>query len=174
METAMSDKLLFSKLRSVKSPIRAHETDAGIDFFLPDEFTNDDIQHSFEATKTHIFIDGRGNINIPPHGAVLLPSGLKVIVPKGYALIFFNKSGVATKKHLLRGACVADCGFQGEILFNFVNTSNTNVELSPGEKIIQGVLIQVGDHQPVEVDDIMNYTNQSERGEGGFGSSGTK
>lgn len=167
--------LLFSKVRDVKSPIRAHDTDAGIDFFIPNDITAADLKKSEEATGTYLTVDlTKKTIYIPAHGSALIPSGIKVLVPKGYALIFFNKSGVATKKHLLRGACVADHGFQGEILFNMNNVSAKGVELAFGEKIIQGVLIQVGSHEPVEVDDIMNYTVQSERGEGGFGSSGTK
>ena len=40
------NKILFSKTRDVKSPIRAHETDAGIDFFLPNKFTEEDIEKS--------------------------------------------------------------------------------------------------------------------------------
>ena len=169
----MSNQLLFSKLRDVKSPTRAHDTDAGIDFFIPNDINQEDLDNSEKVTKTKLsFVSN--SIWIPPHGSALIPSGLKAIVPEGYAMIFFNKSGVATKKHLLRGACVVDRGFFGEILFNIVNTSNSIVELVPGEKLIQGVLIPVGFHKPVEVDDIMNYTNQSERGEGGFGSSGTK
>lgn len=170
----MSDKLLFSKLRNVKSPIRAHDSDAGIDFFVPEDINQDDLDKSERVTKTKLLFLRNQDIMIPPHGAALIPSGIKVIVPKGWAMIFFNKSGVATKKHLLRGACVVDDGFYGEILINIINTSHTAVELSPGEKLIQGVLIPVGHQQPVEVDNIMNYTNQSERGEGGFGSSGTK
>lgn len=170
----MDNKLLFSKIRDVKSPIRAHDTDAGIDFFIPNDINQEDLENSAKVTGTNlIFNPAEKSIYIPPHGSALIPSGIKVIVPKGYALIFFNKSGVATKKHLLRGACVADHDFQGEILFNMNNIAATGIKLMAGEKLIQGVLIQVGDHQPIEVDDIMNYTAQSERGEGGFGSSGT-
>ena len=172
--------LLFSKTRDVKSPVRAHATDAGIDFFIPNDLIDTDIYNSYKTTGTVIHVKWSEDekhiekIIVPPHGSVLIPSGIKVIVPEGFALIFFNKSGVATKKHILRGACVCDQGYFGEILFNMNNVSNEDVELSTGEKLIQGVLIPVGSHQPVEVNDIMNYTIQSERGEGGFGSSGTK
>lgn len=170
----MNNKLIFSKLRDVKSPIRAHATDAGIDFFIPNDINERDIDKSLDATGTILIFDFKTNsIMIPPHGSALIPSGLKVIVPEGYALIFFNKSGVATNKHLLRGACVVDHGFQGEVLFNMNNVSSDYVELKVGTKLIQGLLIPIGYHEPFEVDDIMNYTDQSERGEGGFGSSGT-
>lgn len=77
----------FSKVREVKSPCRAHDTDAGIDFFIPEDFV---------STKMKV------------GDSVLIPSGIKVNVPKGYMLTAFNKSGVATKKGLSVGACVVD------------------------------------------------------------------
>lgn len=168
----MTDKLLFSKTRDVKSPVRAHATDAGIDFFLPNEFIQEDIQHSFEVTGTHIFIDGYGNINIPPHGSLLISSGIKMIVPPGHALIFTNKSGVAAKKHLLVGSCVVDSGYRGETFIQLINTSAMAIRVSPGEKIVQGIIYEVCSYPPTEVDDIMNYSEPTERGEGGFGSTG--
>ena len=48
------------------------------------------------------------SIEIKPGQSVLIPSGIHVKVPDGYALIYFNKSGVASKKHLHVGACVVD------------------------------------------------------------------
>lgn len=166
--------LLFSKLRDVKSPTRAHTTDAGIDFFLPNKFTAEDLTISSTVTKTNIYINDNGDIVIPPFGSVLLPSGVKCIIPTGHAMIFFNKSGVAAKKHLVLGSCLCDEGFRGEILFNLINTSSNEVIVSPGEKITQGAMLQVGYHVPCEVDDISNYAPPTDRGEGGFGSSGVQ
>jgi hypothetical protein len=57
------DTLLYSKTRNVKSPARAHLTDAGIDFFLPDEFTEEDIKHSCDVTGTTLFFDYKDNLN---------------------------------------------------------------------------------------------------------------
>ena len=67
------------KIREVKDPVRANETDAGIDFFIPEEFDA---------------------VQLESQQSVLIPSGIKVNVPEGHALIAFNKSGIATKKHL--------------------------------------------------------------------------
>ena len=104
----------------------------------------------------------------------MIPSGIKVNVPEGYALIAFNKSGVATKKGLQVGACVVDCGYQGEIHIHLVNVGQEFAQLNPGDKVVQFVLIKLGDPviQQVSEDDL--YEKESNRGEGGFGSTGTK
>ena len=69
----------ISKIRDVKTPVRGTEKSAGIDFFVPKDFN-----------KTRLF----------PGESVFIPSGIKVNVPTGHALIAFNKSGVALKKNL--------------------------------------------------------------------------
>ena len=165
--------LLFSKTRSVKTPVRAHATDAGIDFFLPDEFTDADLEHSREVTGTYLMFDHSGkSIMIPPHGSLLISSGIRMIVPKGHALIFTNKSGVAAKKHLLVGSCCVDSDYRGETYISLINTSHREVFVSPGEKIVQGIIYEVGSHVPAEVDNIDKYSAPTERGAGGFGSTG--
>jgi|TARA_R110000796_G_scaffold143365_2_gene259846 dUTP pyrophosphatase len=143
----------FTKIKNVKAPIRANATDAGIDFFVPED---------------------QGTISLTPGDSCLIPSGIKVNVPEGYALIAFNKSGVATKKGLQVGACVVDCGYQGEIHIHLVNVGQEFAQLNPGDKVVQFVLIKLGDPviQQVSEDDL--YEKESNRGEGGFGSTGTK
>lgn len=169
--------LLFSKTRDTKSPCRAHPTDAGIDFFLPNEFTEEDIKKSNDTTGSSIeWSEGqsRKTILIPPHESFLISTGIKAIVPKGYAMIFFNKSGVAAKRHLVVGAQVVDSDYRGEIHINMINTSKANVAIEAGDKIAQAITLPIGLHVPCEVDDIMKYSEITARGEGGFGSSGVK
>ena len=147
-------QLKYVKVRDVKSPKRANSTDAGIDFFVPEDI------------QTRVIF---------PSESILIPSGIKVDVPSGWALIFKNKSGVATKKGLIVGAEVVDHGYSGEVHIHLINTGKEKVNIQPGEKIIQGVMLEVGLHEPVEVsvDEMWNDV-QSDRGEGGFGSTGTK
>ncbi len=143
--------LSFYKLRKVKSPCRAHWQDAGIDFFVPDDF------------PTHI--------TVYPQERICIPSGIRVRVPFGYALIAFNKSGVATKLGLDKLAEVVDCGYEGEIHISVVNTSKNPVHIYPGQKLIQFILVQIGTHIPCEtIEDLR--VHKSERGVGGFGSTG--
>ncbi len=145
----------ITKIRNVKTPKRGTEGSAGIDFFVPDDY------------PTNL-------CSVNPGERFFIPSGIKANVPNGYALIAMNKSGVALKKGLMVGACVVDSDYQGEIHLHLVNTSDSNVTIEPGEKLTQFLLIPVN-HCAVEVvdpDDL--FDNESERGAGGFGSTGVK
>ena len=143
----------ISKVRKVKTPIRANNTDAGIDFFVPED-------------NKPIFIE--------PGESCLIPSGVKVNVPEGYALMAFNKSGVAVKKELHVGACVVDCGYQGEVHINLTNVGKIQQYLNPGDKVVQFVLLKLGNPVIELVKENNLYESKSSRGDGGFGSSGTK
>jgi dUTP pyrophosphatase len=158
----------YTKIRKVKSPTRGTSQSAGIDFYIPDEW-NDGQPYS-----------------VSPGGRVLIPSGIKVNVPTGYALIAFNKSGVASKTGLVVGACVVDEDYQGEVHLNMINTNQltetfegtayaTNsghVTLNPGDKLTQFILVPVNYATPEEVELENLYQETTERGEGGFGSTG--
>ena len=142
----------IAKVRDVKTPTRGTKKSAGIDFFVPNDFNE---------------------VILMPNEAVLIPSGIKVSVPENYALIAFNKSGVATKKQLIRGAEVVDEDYQGEIHINVINTGTLPQIISPGEKIIQFILIPMFYDDVFEVELEHLYIEPTERGEGGFGSTGT-
>lgn len=149
------NKLLFAKIRDVKSPIRSTDTAAGIDFYIPNDWNDH---------KPHV---------IGPGEDVLIPSGLKVKMPKGHALIAFNKSGIATKQKLIIGACVIDEDYQGEIHFHLINTSKQlGTTIGPGMKIAQFILVPVNYATPEECSIDELYTENTKRGEGGFGSTG--
>ena len=143
----------LAKTRDVETPTRANSTDAGIDFFIPNTAQPFTIQ---------------------PGEAALIPSGIKVEVPINHALVAFNKSGIASKKQLIVGACVVDCGYQGEIYINMQNIGREEQVLLPGDKIVQFALLQLGDPIVTEVNIDELYTKVSDRGEGALGSTGTK
>ena len=101
----------YSLVREVKEPNRAHQTDAGIDFYVPvfDEKFKQDIKSKNELNYGGLYFDGDSDneyICIAPGYRILIPSGVHVNVPHGYALIAFNKSGIASKKGLITGACI--------------------------------------------------------------------
>jgi dUTP pyrophosphatase len=164
-----NNMIKYSKTRKVKSPSRGTDLSAGIDFFVPDEW------------------NGGSPLSIPPGGRVLIPSGIKVSVPNGHALIAFNKSGVASKTGLVVGACVVDEDYQGEVHINMINTnqpiettidgayaSNSgHVMIEPGQKLVQFILVPVNYATPTEVELEGLYAEETQRGEGGFGSTGT-
>ena len=141
--------LKFCKTRKVKSPERGHATDAGIDFFVP---------YDFEEENLYFGED------------ILIPSGIKMEIPPGYALVQFNKSGIATKEQLIVGACVIDEGYQGEIHLHVINVGEHATKIFPGMKIMQGLLIPVPSVTIVEKDEVDLFSKKSARGSDGFGS----
>lgn len=148
-----NDRLYFCKVRDVKSPVKAHPFDAGFDFFIPNDF---------------------GRRILPPGADILIPSGIKVDVPEGYALIAMNKSGIATKQKLRHGASVVDTGYSGEVHIHLFNDGTIDMVLEGGMKIIQFVLVKIGTHQSYEIspEEYEKRMTDFERGEGGFGSTG--
>lgn len=145
----------ISKIRNVKTPTRGTQGSAGIDFYVPDDYPEN-------------------LCSVSPGQRLFIPSGIKANVPSDYALIAFNKSGVALKKGLMVGACVVDSDYQGEIHLHLVNTSDKTVTIEPGEKLTQFLLVPV-DHCQVEVVELDNLFNEkTDRGSGGFGSTGIK
>lgn len=175
------DTLKYTKVREVKSPNRAHPFDAGIDFYVPTNLREEDMASKYETVGCvpEHKIDADGNIQswtLKPGESILIPSGIKVKVPEGYMLQYHNKSGVASKKHLLVGANTVDIGYEGECHINLHNVSNEPQMVAAGDKIVQGILVKIGFHVPEEVEDehALYGDGASDRGSGGFGSSGTK
>lgn len=141
----------FSKVRDVKSPVRAHDTDAGIDFFIPEDFEKQ---------------------TVLPNQSITIPSGIKVSFNDGHALIAFNKSGIVSKKKLIVGAEVVDSTYEGEVHIDIHNIGNVSQTLIPGMKIVQFILMPIMSGSMIETKEEDLYDSKSERGSGGFGSSG--
>ena len=91
----------------------------------------------------------------------------------GYALIMFNKSGIAARYQLQVGACVVDEDYQGEIHLHVMNVGKDPVILKPGMKLVQGLVMPVF-YVGVEVleSEAELFPQSTERGVGGFGSTG--
>lgn len=175
--------LKFNKIREVKNPTRGTSKSAGVDFYIPDysrEFMevlfeknkNEDesefkIDYQIDANKFCIILKKRGNI--------LIPSGLKTIIPENYSLLGFNKSSIASKKGLIIGACVIDEDYRGEIHINLINVSNHDVKIFFGEKIAQFILVPTI-YSTIEIISDKNFKEYeiTERGEDGFGSTNIK
>jgi dUTP pyrophosphatase len=142
----------ISRIRDVKIPTRGTERSAGIDFYVPNDY------------PTTIIAPGK---------SVLIPTGIKAQIPSGYMLTAFNKSGVALKQCLIKGAEVCDEDYQGEIHIHVINVGQGHQTITPGQKLIQFILVPVFYDTVEEVDISDLYPEVSERGEGGFGSTGT-
>jgi dUTP pyrophosphatase len=141
-------------IRDVKVPVRGTDKSAGIDFFVPNDY--------------------KGKTKLTPGESVLIPSGIRANVPAGFMLTAFNKSGVATKKSLIVGAAVVDEDYQGEIHIHLLNAGEDVATFEAGDKIVQFILVPVSYLNVEVVDNTILFAEASQRGEGGFGSTGTK
>ena len=151
---------VFKIRQAAKLPTRAHQTDAGMDlYYCPNG----------ERAK---FLEEEGLV-ISARETVLIPTGIKVNVPYGYMLEVKNKSGIALKRQLLVGACVIDPGYTGEVYVNLHNVGLKTQYLQPGDKIAQAVLVPVM-HCGVEEVSEEEIDIKTDRGHGGFGSTGTR
>ena len=143
---------VFRTRPNAKLPIRAHKTDAGMDFF---------------------FCPGEPTVmGIEPGQSALLPTGIKMEVPEGYMLQIMNKSGIASKRSLVTGACVVDEGYTGEIFVNLHNIGNQTNFVESGQKVAQGVFVKIDKPQIWEVEEDNIYGQSTSRGSGALGSTG--
>lgn len=176
----MIDKIRITKVGKVKTPCRGHQFDAGIDFFLPEDLTIEEFQELAKTINCYPRSVIPGNdgfveeISLECGESILIPSRIKMEIPKGYMFVFMNKSGIASKRHLLVGSCVADTGYEGQIHINLHNVGKETQKIKKGEKIVQGILIPISncEIEEVENEEILYGNNRSERGSGGFGSTG--
>lgn len=158
------------RVRNVKLPTRGTKRSAGIDFYVPEDFHE---------------------VCLAPQTDMLIPTGIKANIPEGFMFMDAEKSGVTTSKYAcifagrkpkpeafdsptLLGAKIVDEDYQGEIHIHIINVGRTDIMIKPGMKIAQFILV------PVSYDTIEEVTSEEElyngvetqRGEGGFGSTG--
>jgi len=156
------------KVRDVKTPTRGTDGSAGIDLYIPNELV-------IKLGGEYILAKD-SQWSIEPGESVLIPSGIKANVPIGHALIAMNKSGVAVKKNLMVGACVIDEDYTGEIHIDLKNVSDIPAVIEAGEKITQLLCVPISyesiDLVETEEECFGDKLETTERGTGGFGSTG--
>ena len=124
-------------------PTRAHDTDAGLDLY---------------ARETKV---------IPAHGSATFDTGVHMELPVHTAGLLVSKSGLNTK-HNLTSTGLIDVGYTGPIKVKLYNQGNEDYTVHAGDKISQLVVISILNPHMVEVDEL----EDTDRGEGGFGSTG--
>lgn len=144
-------RLSYSKTGEVKSPERGTQKSAGVDMFIPEDFKD-----------TYVF----------PNQHILIDSKIRVKIPRGFCLQMLNKSSVAFKHGLMLGANLIDEDFQGSIRIHLYNPLSVPVRLEAGMKIVQFVILPAFYPTLDEIDNNKIFAVESERGKGGFGSTG--
>lgn len=128
------------------------------------------------ATPLSAGMDVRADITEPvvlgPLERTMVPTGLFMALPQGYECQVRPRSGLAAKHGItvLNTPGTVDADYRGEIKVILVNLSNETFTIEPGERIAQLVIAR---HEHVEWDEV-EVLDETERGEGGFGSTGTK
>lgn len=102
---------------------------------------------------------------------VTVNTGVHVEIPKGYVGMIFPRSGIASQFEIVLANTVGiiDSDYRGEILVNIVNKGNRHYKLGPYERICQLLVV------PIYLEDleIVEELNETQRGNNGFGSTGT-
>lgn len=145
----LSAKIKIKKLTdTAKTPTRGSEHAAGYD----------------------LYADVKEDVQIKPHETVKIGTGLAMEVPDGYFGAIFARSGLASKEGLRPANCVAVCDsdYRGEYIVAIHNDSEKTRTITAGERIAQLVVMP---YLPVTFDEVAELTDTN-RGEGGFGSTG--
>lgn len=112
------------------------------------------------------------NIIIPPHTTVKIGTGIAIALPDNTFGAVYARSGIASREGLRPANCtgVIDSDYRGEVIVALHNDSDVNRMVEPGERIAQLV---VQPYVSVEFEEVETL-NETDRGSGGFGSTGTK
>jgi len=133
--------------KSIPVPGYAHSTDAGIDLYSAIDCV------------------------LKPYDRKLIPSGIKLSIPKGYAGFVQPRSGLAIKNGiaLVNSPGLIDSGYRGEVCIIMINLDKKKeFIIKKGDKICQLVIKKIEHANLIEVEEL----DDSDRGEGGFGSTG--
>lgn len=111
-------------------------------------------------------------ITIKSGETVKIGTGLAFELPEGFFAGIFARSGLATKQGLRPANCVGvvDQDYRGEVIVAIHNDSNRDAVIEPGDRIAQMILLPYQSMEFIEVSDL----SETDRGDGGFGSSGNK
>lgn len=107
---------------------------------------------------------------IKPHQTVKINTGIKMAIPQGYFGAIYARSGLATKDGLRPANCVGviDSDYRGEIIVALFNDSNKEKVINTGDRIAQLVIQSYQNVNFIETREL----DETDRGNGGFGSSG--
>ena len=113
-----------------------------------------------------------GEVTVAPHTTVMIPTGLALELPVGYAGRVYARSGLASKRNLAPAnkVGVVDCDYRGEVKVALHNHGETPQTVAVGERVAQLVVAPYITAEFTEADELSDTV----RGAGGFGSTGVK
>ena len=164
----MSQPLLNLKVKRLYEdsilPKKAHPTDACFDIYA--DIPNENFYMTLEDWGG---MTGMG-VALHPHQTVLIPTGFATEIPHGFWGAIFARSGLASKQGLrpAQGVPVIDESYRGQWMIPLYNQSDEVQIIHHGDRICQFMLLPYFDTTLTEVDSL----STTDRGEGGFGSTG--
>lgn len=117
-------------------------------------------------------VDSEIGIKVAPTQRVLVPTGVSISLPKGYEAQIRPRSGLAWKAGLsvLNAPGTVDSDYRGEIFVNIINLGYDTITIKDGDRIAQMVIAPYSRAELSKVESL----DETERGEGGHGSTGVK
>lgn len=137
-------------------PTRAHPEDAGLDLYSPDTVV-------VPAAKITVYANGV----FAKEGSAIIDTGVHVAIPAGYVGFLKSKSGLNVKNGIT-GEGVIDAGYTGSIVVKLYNSSGSDYKVERGHKISQLVILPIATPEV----ELVESLEETERGNGGFGSTG--
>lgn len=136
------------KVEGGNVPMYAHEGDAGFDFMA------------------------RLSMVVPAHGHMTVHTGLSCEIPDGCVGLVFPRSGLACKSGIALRNCVGviDSGYRGEVMVTLTNDTEFDFVVSAGDRVAQMVVMP---YVPCTLE-VVDELSDTERGDGGYGSTGIK
>ena len=127
---------------------------------------------SIDAAGADLYANITETETIKPHETKLIKTGVAMAIPKGLMGLIFARSGLASKRGLAPAnkVGVVDADYRGEILVALHNHTEVEQNIEPKERIAQMVFVPYVKGNFEVVDDL----EETIRGAGGFGSTGTK
>jgi len=152
-------------------------SDMKLSLFFKNESTNPDPEY---ATAGSSGFDLRANLKeeviLNPNEIAMIPTGLFFEIPDNFEIQVRPRSGLAVKYGVtvLNTPGTVDADYRGEIKVILINHSKGPFVINNGDRIAQGVLAAVTAKNYVNLIKVNNISDNTERGTGGFGSTGTK
>jgi dUTP pyrophosphatase len=129
------------------------------DAILPNYSYNDDAAFDLYCLE---------NVEIAPNERLQISTGIAMQIPAGHVGLIWDKSGLSHKHGIKTVGGVIDSGYRGEVKVGIINLGTEKYKFEKGHKVAQMIIQEKKTCDIVEVENL----DDSERGEGGFGSSG--
>ena len=148
-----------------------------IKFNFKNESDNPDPEY---ATSGSSGFDLRANLDSPvtvhPHGVRIIPTGLYFEIPDNFEIQVRPRSGLAAKNGVtvLNSPGTVDADYRGEVKVILINHSDNAFVVNHGDRIAQAVIASVIGKNFIKLEKVDNIDENTERGSGGFGSTGVK